>query len=115
MNHKKSNSTNHHRLSREKKTISKMIALYCRQHHHPESAPLCLECRALETYAHQRIQRCPFGATKPACTSCTVHCYQPEKQEVIRQVMRYAGPRMLLHHPILTLLHMIDTLRFHPE
>ena len=103
------------RLSREKETISKMIALYCRRHHHPEPATLCDECRELETYAHQRIQRCPFGTTKPTCAQCTVHCYHSEKREAIRQVMRFAGPRMLLHHPILTLQHMIDTLRFPPE
>jgi hypothetical protein len=26
-------------------------------------------------------------------------------------VMRYAGPRMLLSHPVLALLHLIDGLR----
>ena len=26
----------------------------------------------------------------------------------IREVMRFAGPRMLLYHPILGILHMLD-------
>jgi hypothetical protein len=29
-------------------------------------------------------------------------------REQIRQVMRYAGPRMLLHNPILTIRHLLD-------
>lgn len=109
------NPINQRRLSREKETISKMIARFCSQHHHPEPAPLCHECRELETYAHHRIEHCPFGPTKPTCALCTVHCYLPEKREAIRQVMRYAGPRMLLRHPILTVLHLIDSRRFPPE
>lgn len=32
-------------------------------------------------------------------------------REQIKAVMRYAGPRMLLHHPILALFHMLDGLR----
>lgn len=103
------------RLRREKETISKIILWYCGKTHAPETAALCQDCLELEAYAHQRIQRCPFGASKPACVRCTVHCYQPQKREAIRQVMRYAGPRMLLRHPILTLQHLIDTLRFPPE
>jgi hypothetical protein len=29
--------------------------------------------------------------------------------------MRYAGPRMLLSHPILAILHLIDGLRARPK
>ena len=32
-------------------------------------------------------------------------------RERVRQVMRYAGPRMLLRHPILALLHLRDERR----
>jgi hypothetical protein len=37
------------------------------------------------------------------------------EKEAIRQVMRYASPRMLWQHPILTLGHLMDALRFPPE
>jgi hypothetical protein len=104
-----------HRLTREKKTISKMIALYCRKNHAPEPSSLCDACHSLESYAHQRIMSCPFSVSKPTCTKCTIHCYRPEQREVIRKVMRFAGPRMLLHHPILTLQHLLDTLRYPPQ
>ncbi len=102
----------HRRLKREKVTISKMVALYCRHQHKSANQKLCDICQALETYAHQRIDRCPFGAGKPTCAQCPVHCYRPQERQTIRQVMRYAGPRMLWHHPILTLGHLIDSLRF---
>lgn len=29
--------------------------------------------------------------------------------------MRHAGPRMLLHHPILTMLHLLDGFRKPPR
>ena len=29
-------------------------------------------------------------------------------REKIRVVMRYSGPRMLFHHPILTIKHMVE-------
>ena len=103
------------RLHREKVTLRKMISLHCRRLHDPQADPLCLGCQELESYAHQRIARCPFGAKKPTCARCTVHCYQPEKRDAIRQVMRYSGPRMLVHHPLLTLQHMIDALLRNPS
>ena len=103
---------NNRRLAREKHTISKMIALYCRKNHHPLNSDLCEDCQTLETYAHLRIRRCPFGSAKPTCARCTVHCYRPVQRDAIRQVMRFAGPRMLLHHPWLAIQHLFDSLRF---
>ena len=45
------------------------------------------------------------------CSNCTVHCYRPEMRERIRTVMRYAGPRMLFHHPVMAIRHMIESQR----
>ncbi|EHC60813.1 hypothetical protein LTSEJOH_4128, partial [Salmonella enterica subsp. enterica serovar Johannesburg str. S5-703] len=36
------------------------------------------------------------------------HCYQPAKREEMKQIMRWAGPRMLWRHPVLTVRHLID-------
>jgi len=58
----------------------------------------------------ERIDECAFRAQKPACSKCSVHCYKPVMRERVRHVMRYAGPRMLVHHPILTILHYADSL-----
>lgn len=98
-------------LAREHQTVQKMITLYCRAHHNPTGNQLCADCESLAAYAHQRLDRCPFGVNKPTCANCPVHCYQPDRREQIRKIMRYAGPRMLFHHPILALLHLIDNFR----
>lgn len=104
----------HKRLNRELDTVSKMIALYCRNHHESQQGGLCSECQSLQDFAHHRIQHCRYGLNKPTCAKCPVHCFQPRRREQIRQVMRYAGPRMLLHHPRLALLHLIDGLKNPP-
>lgn len=95
------------RIRRELRTVELMIQLYCRDHHGASPA-LCPECRELWAYAEQRTDRCRFGPDKPTCFNCPVHCFKPGRREQIRTVMRYAGPRMLSRHPILTLLHLID-------
>ena len=73
--------------------------------------PLCPQCQALLDYAHKRLEHCKFGENKPSCTRCPVHCYKPAMREQIRQVMRYSGPRMLLHDPIMAIRHLWDFLR----
>ena len=87
-----------------------MIGLYCRAHHPGFEQP-CPECGGLLEYALRRIERCRFGLGKPVCSKCPVHCYAPGPRERIRQVMRFAGPRMLLAHPLLALLHLLDARR----
>ncbi|HPC81737.1 MAG TPA: nitrous oxide-stimulated promoter family protein [Thermoanaerobaculaceae bacterium] len=94
------------RLDRERRTVLAMIRLYCRARHGgPEP---CGECRALGEYAAGRLARCPFSEDKPTCADCPVHCYAPAMRERIREVMRWAGPRMLWRHPILAVRHLLD-------
>ena len=125
------------RLVRERRTIRAMVALYCREQHPvahrspaeevqvtgvaraaagpdqaaPGGAALCPDCWALQEYAFARLDRCPYGAAKPTCTQCPIHCYRPAMREQVRVVMRYAGPRMLWRHPLLSLLHQWDSFR----
>lgn len=95
------------RLAQEWETIAAMISCYCRDHH-STGATLCPECQGLLHYASVRLERCRFGAEKPVCAKCPVHCYQPARREQVRAVMRYAGPRMLWRHPILSLRHWLN-------
>ena len=97
------------KLEDEKKTVSLMIALYCKRHHH--SPPLCPQCAELDTYARSRSDKCPFMETKTFCVNCSVHCYAPEMRERICTVMRYAGPRMVFHHPVMALRHLVASRR----
>ena len=100
-------------LAREWQTIAAMIACYCRDHH-TTLAALCPECQGLLDYAAVRLERCRFGSEKPVCVKCPVHCYQPARREQVKAVMRYAGPRMLWRHPILSLRHWLDGFRQAP-
>jgi len=93
---------------REKAMVSQMIALYCKKKHQTQHG-LCPECAALNAYARQRSDKCPFMETKTFCSNCKVHCYKPDMREKIREVMRFSGPRMLFHHPIAALRHVIET------
>jgi hypothetical protein len=95
------------RLVRERRTVLAMIECYCRDHHASVDR-LCPECQDLFDYATLRLERCRFGPAKPTCAHCPVHCYLPARREQVKQVMRYAGPRMLWQHPILALRHWLD-------
>ena len=92
-------------LSQERATVRAMIHLYCRYNHQQE--PLCEECSQLWDYADQRLAKCPFGVEKPTCQNCTVHCYKPEMRQRVKEVMRFAGPRMIWHHPVMAIRHLI--------
>lgn len=92
------------RISREKLTIKKMIDLY--QAKCPQASAEPEHYEALFVYAQKRLDKCVFGEEKPACKQCPVHCYQPAKREEMKQIMRWAGPRMLWRHPILTVRHI---------
>jgi hypothetical protein len=101
------------RFDREKKTIEAMIRIYCRDTHQPPNA-LCTECAGLLEYALLRLDKCAFGAKKPKCADCPIHCYKPARREAIQKVMRYAGPRMIVRHPLLALGHTLDGVRHRP-
>lgn len=98
------------RLDREALTISKMVGIYCSDHHAVSSGRLCESCQEFLDYAEVRLQKCPYGEEKPTCANCPIHCYKPARNAQAREIMRYAGPRMLLRHPILTIAHKLDSL-----
>jgi predicted amidophosphoribosyltransferase len=102
------------RLVREKQTLAAMMAIYCRDHH-GQYGQLCEDCIQLLDYAEQRLANCPFGEDKPACNHCQVHCYSTTQRERVKAVMRYAGPRMLWRHPLLSLYHLLDKRREAPS
>ncbi len=103
---------------REARTLRAMIRVYCGGRH---GAPTpCAECARLEAYALGRLARCRYlsvgpGARKPVCALCPTHCYGRREREAIRAVMRYAGPRMLLRHPILAAFHLLRRARGVPS
>jgi hypothetical protein len=100
-------------MEREARTVSAMMRLYCRQQHHVRE--LCPECRELLEYTAERLHKCIFKEGKTTCAKCTVHCFKPDMRQRIRVVMRYSGPRMIYHHPIMALQHLVDSRRKKPQ
>lgn len=103
------------RRAREKRTISQMVALYCAGHHDVAARteagfcgePMCPACKAVDDYAVLRTERCRQMHVKTSCDRCPHHCYRPDERERIREVMRYAGPRMMTRHPVAAVRHLL--------
>jgi hypothetical protein len=108
------------RLRREERTIAVMVGMYFRDHHgaagtgRAAGGALCADCAELLEHARRRLDACRFGADKPTCAKCPVHCYAPAMRERVREVMRYSGPRMLARHPVLGVAHLVDGRRASP-
>jgi predicted amidophosphoribosyltransferase len=97
-------------LDRQVKTLFLMVRLYCQRHHHFGTS-LCPACQELYDYANMRLQKCRFQPHKPPCSKCATSCYNPNMRRRMRAVMKYAGPRMLLTHPILAIEHLLGHFR----
>lgn len=92
------------RAGTEIETMLIMLTMYCRSRHGRKG--LCASCLELYDYTAQRLRNCP-RTPKPECKKCPSHCFSPEMHARVREVMRYAGPRMPLRHPFLTLRHYL--------
>jgi hypothetical protein len=103
---RKGPKNSHRRMQREERTVEAMILIYCRSSH--QGRELCPNCAELASYARSRLDDCPYMGNKPTCTNCQTHCYRPEMRARMRAVMRHSGPRMLVHHPILAIYHLLD-------
>ena len=101
-------------IALEKKTITAMIVLYCRNNHANEHG-ICPDCSDLSQYCRDRLERCPWGEDKPVCAKCPIHCYAPAYRERVRQVMRFSGPRMFYTHPLLAIRHLLHQCQPAPE
>ncbi len=87
-----------------------MVEMYCRAHHLAD-AGTCPDCEELTRHAERKIDRCPLREGRTVCATCPVHCYRGDMRDRIREIMRYSGPRMILRHPWLGLLHLLDSIR----
>jgi hypothetical protein len=101
----------HKHIDREFLTMTRMVGIYCADHHDGSANELCESCQGFLDYAQRRLDKCPYGEDKPTCANCPVHCYKPTQRAQAKAIMRYAGPRMLLRHPLLTIAHQLDGFR----
>lgn len=92
------------RIDEEKRTVELMVRLYCRRKE--GNRQLCDGCREVLRYAGERLLKCRYGDGKPTCKQCPTHCYRPDMRQRIREIMRYAGPRMIIYHPVAAVRHL---------
>lgn len=95
---------------KEQEIVRIMIIKYCKGHKHGDVP--CNSCSELIKYAETKTENCPFMETKTYCSHCEVHCYSSEMRQRIREVMRYSGPRMIFSHPIMTIDHLYQGLKY---
>jgi len=90
------------------KLIGKFVEVYCARKHQGAGRTwialpatlgersLCQECVAFLEYAVTRRLKCPLEAEKPTCKHCRIHCYDQLHREKVRQIMSYAGRKLLM-------------------
>jgi len=113
-------------VRKDTKTLGDFTAIYCRGNHgdreraaadtdaarlgvYGRKPPkLCAECTAHLSYGEKRRAYCPKDP-KPFCAHCDTHCYRAEEAEWQRQMMRFSGPRSMLHgHAIDGIRHAVE-------
>lgn len=93
---------------KEIKVLEIMIKLYQKQHQDLMSKDQSLDLLA---YSSHRVINCPRKDVKTFCGSCPIHCYSEKYKVMIKKVMAYAGPRMIIYHPFVAMQHLIDSLK----
>ncbi|MHB8120566.1 MAG: nitrous oxide-stimulated promoter family protein [Desulfuromonadaceae bacterium] len=90
------------------KLIGKFVEVYCAGKHRGAGRTrfilpaalgersLCPECAAFLEYALARRLKCPLEAEKPTCKHCRIHCYDQLHREKVREIMSYAGRRLMM-------------------
>ena len=117
------------RKRKDLKTLALFVGIYCRGRH-PDRARqpmtkqdlpphfpaaragidhlpgVCPECRKLLLHALVKRLACPM-VPKPMCKHCPRQCYAPAYRQRIRQVMKYAGRRLVLGGRLDYLYHLL--------
>ncbi len=105
------------------RTLMKFVAIFCREHHNGEKAPLsfrhwdikeiekkeilvCPGCTRLLTYGLTMRLKCPHNP-KPMCKKCETQCYHGEYKAKIREIMKFSGMDMVKHGRLDMLYHYL--------
>lgn len=96
------------KIYKEMEVVDLMIDIYYKKQIRLDEGKN-VEKKDLINYCHYRLSKCPFKDNKPFCSNCKIHCYDKIHQELIRKVMRYSGPRMMIYHPIIAIRHLIES------
>ncbi|MFA6851285.1 MAG: nitrous oxide-stimulated promoter family protein [Selenomonadaceae bacterium] len=97
-------------VPKEKNNIRKTFGVYCHSHHKTPSDKLCPKCTALLATAMTKMNRCPYGITKPICERCEIPCFGIKQTKEFREIMSSAQKRMFFKHPVMTIKHKLQSM-----
>ena len=97
-------------IPKEKENIRKTFGVYCRKHHSPKGGKLCPSCTALLATVFTKIDRCPYGITKPICDRCERPCFGAKATQDFLTIMNSTQRGMFLRHPIMTIKHKLASM-----
>lgn len=99
-------------VPKEKETVRKMFGLYCQKNHDtPAGKKLCPKCTALLATVMLKMNRCPYGITKPICEKCKIPCFGKKQTKDFLDIMQGSRTKMLLRHPIMAMRHRLNGMR----
>ena len=99
-------------IPQEKETIRKMFGIYCHSHHGTDGDKLCAKCNALLATVFTKINRCPYGITKPICERCEIPCFGESATKEFREIMSSSTRKMFLKHPMMAVRHKLASIGF---
>ena len=97
-------------IPKEKVNIRKTFGMYCKSHHGTSDGKLCPACPALLDTVMTKIDRCPYGITKPICDSCERPCFGARQTQEFLKIMNSTGKRMFLRHPMMSVKHKLASM-----
>ncbi len=55
-----------------------------------------------------KLRKCVFSWKKPVCSACKTNCYSEKQRLRMKNMMARSGPRLIYHHPFLSLFHLLS-------
>lgn len=95
------------KTEKDRATLEAMGRIFCKAHHAgpKDASGLCASCRETVDATLARTEACPYGH-RGNCQDCDIRCQRGDARERIREIMRYAAPRMAARHPLMTMEYL---------
>lgn len=97
-------------IPQEKANIKKTFGVYCHKHHNTSGEKLCPKCTALLATVMTKINRCPYGITKPICDRCEISCFGTNQTKEFQKIMTSVSKGMFLRHPMMSIKHKMASI-----
>lgn len=97
-------------IPKEKETMKKAFGIYCHKNHGTKDDKLCPKCTALLATVMTKMNRCPYGITKPICDRCEIQCFGEKQTKEFMKIMSSTGTGMFFRHPIMSIKHKMASM-----